>query len=468
MTQHGKKQNPSPLAVFIGLLLGFVWILPCAHSDAHPLLKEIIVAYNQKAYGDSLEDGTYRGEEGFLRIGPEAGRALRLNVVMDREYLEAKECFQKAEKALEKTKAALSTQRRERSPNEHAQEVADSYLAYRKGLEAGRQKMMAYRSKLSPEVDERLNDGLMSQLLERLIGENLKRNGNRLRDALACFYNDCHGISWGDYPLNVENVGFVNEVFRQFQFRAPADELALFDLDRDAGGKKKIERPWSQVFDKKDLNYIQKICAAMERRLPTYPVDPLLFLALMKRESAFDPFAVSRTGAAGLTQIMPQTALELGMRNIFRPGYFEKAFQIQEQERRKKSEAMATLSRIPMEDGLQTAIRARELMQESLACAQEKEKLLSRYKHDLLHSREDDRFKPSQAIENGLVYFSELLKEQEGDLSLALAAYNAGPHRVREYKGIPPFSETVHFRNKVSEYYREYRRKAERIANSQE
>jgi soluble lytic murein transglycosylase-like protein len=52
------------------------------------------------------------------------------------------------------------------------------------------------------------------------------------------------------------------------------------------------------------------------------------------------------------------------------------------------------------------------------------------------------------------------MKEHEGDISLALASYNAGPHRVREYQGIPPFAETVLFRNKVLEYYREYLRKA--------
>ncbi|PKN64505.1 MAG: hypothetical protein CVU57_14635 [Deltaproteobacteria bacterium HGW-Deltaproteobacteria-15] len=181
----------------------------------------------------------------------------------------------------------------------------------------------------------------------------------------------------------------------------------------------------------------------------------------MKRESGFDPFAVSRVGAAGLTQIMPQTALDLGMKNIFKPGYFEKAFQIKEQERKKRSEAMSAMARITPEDGLQIAIHARELMQESIAMAQEKEKFLTQYKNDLLRKRQDDRFKPEQAIEHGLRYFARLLQEQEGDLSLALAAYNAGSHRVKEHKGIPPFAETVLFRNKVSDYYREYLKRVE-------
>jgi hypothetical protein len=469
MTQNKLQTKLFSIPAFIGLLLGVFTVAPCAESAAaNALLKEIIIACNQRVYGESLQEGAYRGEEGLLRIGPEAGRSLGLNVLADRDYQEARDCFQKADRLLERAKLALSTQKREKAPNEHAQEAADSMASYRKTLESGRQKMMAYRSRLTPEVDERLNDGLMSQLLERLIGENLKRNANRLRDALASLYNDCHGISWADYPLNVENVGFVNEVFRQFLFRAPAEELATFDLDRDAGGKKKSQRQWRQVFEKNDLEYIHTICAAMERGLPTYPMDPLLFLALMKRESGFDTSAVSRMGAAGLTQIMPQTALNLGMRNVFNPGYFEQAFQYQEQERRKRSEAMAALVHLPPEDGLQAAIQARELMQASIACAQEKEKRFSRYRRDLLQNRNDDRFRASKAIEYGLRYFSELLKEQEGDLSLALAAYNAGPHRVREYRGIPPFSETVLFRNKISEYYRDYLRKAERIKSSRE
>ena len=52
------------------------------------------------------------------------------------------------------------------------------------------------------------------------------------------------------------------------------------------------------------------------------------------------------------------------------------------------------------------------------------------------------------------------MKAQKGDMSLALASYNAGPHRVKQYNGIPPYRETVHFRNLVLKYYRDYLRKA--------
>ena len=50
-----------------------------------------------------------------------------------------------------------------------------------------------------------------------------------------------------------------------------------------------------------------------------YTVDPLLVAAVMRVESCLDSNAVSRAGAKGLMQLMPATAVELGVRNIFDP-----------------------------------------------------------------------------------------------------------------------------------------------------
>jgi soluble lytic murein transglycosylase-like protein len=35
------------------------------------------------------------------------------------------------------------------------------------------------------------------------------------------------------------------------------------------------------------------------------------------------------------------------------------------------------------------------------------------------------------------------MKNHSGDISLALASYNAGQHRVKEFGGLPPFRETI-------------------------
>jgi soluble lytic murein transglycosylase-like protein len=51
----------------------------------------------------------------------------------------------------------------------------------------------------------------------------------------------------------------------------------------------------------------------------TYGVDPALIRSVMQAESGFDPAAVSRTGAAGLMQLMPDLAAELGVEHVFDP-----------------------------------------------------------------------------------------------------------------------------------------------------
>jgi hypothetical protein len=61
-----------------------------------------------------------------------------------------------------------------------------------------------------------------------------------------------------------------------------------------------------------------------------------------------------------------------------------------------------------------------------------------------------DRSDPNQNLEGAARYLLAQLSEFR-DIDLALAAYNAGPHRVREYGGIPPFKET---RNYIARMHR--------------
>ncbi|MCW5941853.1 MAG: lytic transglycosylase domain-containing protein [Fimbriimonadaceae bacterium] len=111
-------------------------------------------------------------------------------------------------------------------------------------------------------------------------------------------------------------------------------------------------------------------------------IDPILFDALVERESGYDASARSRAGAMGLAQLMPETASELGV---------------------------------------------------------------------------TDPFDPIQNLQGGAKYLARMMKEF-GDPRLALAAYNAGPGRVREAGGVPNIPETQAYVEDILANY-ELRRK---------
>lgn len=69
----------------------------------------------------------------------------------------------------------------------------------------------------------------------------------------------------------------------------------------------------------------------------------------------------------------------------------------------------------------------------------------------------EDCFDPEHNIFGGVKYFKKLFIQFDGDVKLALAAYNAGSRRVREFNGVPPFKATKHYIQKVMKHYKKYK-----------
>jgi soluble lytic murein transglycosylase-like protein len=109
------------------------------------------------------------------------------------------------------------------------------------------------------------------------------------------------------------------------------------------------------------------VTQAIDAASARHQVDPRLAEAVAWRESRFNPAAVSPKGARGVMQLMPGTALAMGV----------------------------------------------------------------------------DAADPAGNIEGGVGYLSQMIRRFGGDLTKALAAYNAGPEAVEHYGGVPPYAETI-------------------------
>ncbi len=67
-----------------------------------------------------------------------------------------------------------------------------------------------------------------------------------------------------------------------------------------------------------------------------------------------------------------------------------------------------------------------------------------------------DPYHPLDNIQAGVKYLKDMLDMFKGNEMLAVAAYNAGPRKVKKFGGVPPYRETRRYVKKVFAYYRSY------------
>jgi soluble lytic murein transglycosylase-like protein len=130
---------------------------------------------------------------------------------------------------------------------------------------------------------------------------------------------------------------------------------------------------------------IRQYSPIIERASLAYGVEKALVHAVISAESGYNPYAISRAGAIGIMQLMPDTAKRYGVKNSL---------------------------------------------------------------------------DPVQNIDGGVRYLKDLLVMFNGNIELAVAAYNAGENAVVRYGNrIPPYAETVQYVPKVLGFYRKFQTK---------
>lgn len=183
-----------------------------------------------------------------------------------------------------------------------------------------------------------------------------------------------------NYEINQKNTSSQNKTFQEI--------LQEVMLESNSPEENKInilskpEETWREVLNINNReNQFDKI---IDEASSKFGLPRELIKAVIKAESNFNPIAISPKNAMGLMQLIPSTAREMGVNDVF---------------------------------------------------------------------------DPYQNIMGGTKYLKMLLDKYNGNLFLALSAYNAGPDRVDKSGGIPNIEETQTYVDRVLKFYKEYSQK---------
>src|SRR5262249_53758872 len=98
-----------------------------------------------------------------------------------------------------------------------------------------------------------------------------------------------------------------------YQYISPNGTISLTNVPSD-GRYRKIEVESARFHSVLSEHELEPL---IKRHSSQHQLHPALIRAVIKAESNFDPRAVSRAGAIGLMQLMPQTAVRLDVRDMF-------------------------------------------------------------------------------------------------------------------------------------------------------
>jgi hypothetical protein len=235
------------------------------------------------------------------------------------------------------------------------------------------------------------------------------------------------------------------------------------------------------------------VFSGVKTHLPKQPVDPVLVVAILYNESRFSPVAVSPSGALGIAQFMPNTALEYDLHPTAQPDLWQRYRDIRAAERARRAESRSEfLKRFGIETFSTTAVIEHALKTDSLSALAEYQALVNTEKPELqslqdyvVAVREElaqfDFFVDGEAavgridartryaaVTVAVDYIARRLAENSGMTSSAVAAYNAGPASVRDgnprsvlygYGELPAYPETVLYLQRVLVVYSRLRDK---------